>query len=48
MNPSQELKCNQCLEPLTAASSVYKMPKCSHNICSKCLAEIRSENVPMI
>ena len=44
MNAGQQNKCNQCLSTFTSLKLPFKMPNCPHNICSKCLEEIRSEN----
>ena len=48
MNSGQQTKCNQCLEAFDVSRSPMKMPNCSHNICSKCLHEIKSEKLNVI
>ena len=48
MNLPEHTKCNQCLETFDSHKTPMKMPKCAHNICSKCLEEIKAEKLNVV
>lgn len=48
MNLAEHTKCNQCLETFDAIRMPMKMPRCPHNICLKCLDEIRAEKLNVV